>query len=178
MNAREQRLAILLISVILIGGGWLVFKRMSQWKSSIAAREIVLVSKKAEATALLSQKDFWKTRSEWLAAKQPVYPAKRADADNAIDELIRNTARDNGITIVTPQAEEPERLDIADSTSASMLISAKGPLEKMLRWLHGLQQPDAFITIKGLALAPDPEDPAQVEVTNLRIQKWYRNAAP
>ena len=178
MNAREQRLAILLVAVLVFGGGWAVFKRMSQWKASISSRESELVSKKAEADALLSQKDFWKTRSEWLAAKQPVYPAKRADADNAIDELIRDTARANGITIITPQAEEPEHLEAADSTSASMMISAKGPLEKMLRWLHGLQKPEAFISIKGLALAPDPEDPAQVEVTNLRIQKWYRNAAP
>ena len=178
MNAREQRLAILLLGVLLLGGGWLVFKRMSQWKTSIAAREVALISKKAEAEALLSQKDFWKSRSEWLAAKQPVYPAKRADADNAIDELIRETAKAHSITIITPQAEEPERLEAADSTSASMLISAKGPLEKMLRWLHSLQQPEAFITIKGLALAPDPEDNTQVEVTNLRIQKWYRNAAP
>jgi len=61
--------------------------------------------------------------------------------------------------------------------AAGIVVEAKGGLEKVLRWLHELQRPEAFISVKGMTLKPDVEDSSTILLTEARIQKWYRRPA-
>jgi len=89
--------------------------------------------------------------------------------------LIEESAKKAGITLLSRQQEQPE--EQPGVIAAGIVVEAKGGLEKMLRWLHDLQKPDAFISVKGMTLKPDVEDSAIIMLSEARIQKWYRNAA-
>jgi hypothetical protein len=174
MNARELRLAIAFIAILVIGGGFIVFTQIGRWKKNIEQREFALSLKKVEADELLLQKGFWDTRSNWLNEKQLVFTSRK-DADNAIYDLIEESAKKAGVTLLSRQLEQPE--EQPGMIAAGIVVEAKGGLEKMLRWLHDLQKPDAFISVKGMTLKPDVEDSAIIMLSEARIQKWYRNAA-
>ena len=42
MNPRELRLAIAFAAVLLLGGGFVAYKRLQSWKKSIETRELAL----------------------------------------------------------------------------------------------------------------------------------------
>ncbi|MDB6139185.1 MAG: hypothetical protein JWO94_2257 [Verrucomicrobiaceae bacterium] len=172
MTQRELRLAVIVMAMVILGGGWIVFSQMGKWRKSIDERDFKLSLKKTEADELLKQKDFWHLRSEWLESKQEIYPS-RNEADNKVYELVDQTAKKQGLTVLR-QLAEPEEL--GGMTSASVIVEAKGPLDKILRWLYDLQKPTAFISIKSLALKNNPEDSSLVIVSDLKIQKWYRTS--
>lgn len=171
MSQREQRLAMIVLAMLILGGGWIVFSQMGKWRKSIDERDFKLTVKKAEAEELLKQKDFWHLRSQWLESKLEPYPS-RNEADNKIYELVEETARKQGLTLMR-QLTEPE--EVQGMTSAGVIIEAKGKLESILRWLYDLQKPNAFISIKSLSLKSNPEDSSLVIVSDLKVQKWYRS---
>ena len=72
MNAREQRLAIALVAILLLGGGWIAFAKMVKWKKDLEEREHQLSLRRTEAEELIKTKDFWTARSQWLESKQPI----------------------------------------------------------------------------------------------------------
>ena len=160
------------MAMVILGGGWMVFSQMGKWRKSIDERDFKLSLQKTEADELLKQKDFWHLRSEWLETKQEVYPS-RNEADNKVYELVEQTAKKQGLTILRQLAEPEEQQGM---TSATVIVEAKGPLEKVLRWLYDLQTPTAFISVKSLALKSNPEDTSLVIVSDLKVQKWYRSA--
>jgi len=170
MNPREQRLAMIVMALFLCGGGWIVFAQMGKWRKGIDERDFKLSLKKTEAEELLKQKDFWHARAEWMQQKQEVYPS-RNEADNKIYELVDQSAKKQGLTVLRQLAEPEEQPGMV---AASVIVEAKGPLEKVLRWLYDLQKPAAFISVKGMSLKSNPEDTSVVIVSDLKIQKWYR----
>jgi hypothetical protein len=176
MNPRELKLAIALAAIFLIGGGMLIFKRMGRWKQDIEKREQTLLVRKADSDALLQMQSFWEQRAVWLDEKQPPWPGN-TQADSAMAALIRESAQTSGITLISRQQEPPITDPTTGMSAASVRVEVKGSMDKILRWLYGLQKnPDAFISVKGMSLSPNQEDSSVVEITNMLIQKWYRPA--
>lgn len=180
MNPRELRLALALMALLIAGGGALVFAKMGKWKKDIERRETQLANDQAVAEELLRQRDFWKARSDWLAASQPVWNDRKS-ADDELYKMVTQSAQKEGVTLLGTQQENPE--PGPGLMAAGLLVAeAKGPMAKILRWLTHLQMPeghqtcDNFVSIKGLTLKPDPEDTAIVHISDFRIQKWYRAA--
>ena len=180
MNPRELRIALALTVILIAGGGALVFAKMGKWKQAIEQKEAQLTNDKAVAEELLKQQDFWKTRSEWLAAKQPVWTSRKS-ADDELYKLVNESAQKEGVTLLGTQQVNPEQLP-GVMAAGLVIAEAKAPMGKMLRWLTHLQMPeghdtaDSFISIKGLTMKPDPEDTAIVHVSDFHIQKWYRTS--
>jgi type II secretory pathway component PulM len=175
MNAREQRLLMAFGLLILLGAGFIGYKLMASWMKKIQDSEQQLSLRKVEADELLLQEDFWTQRSQWISEKQPKYISQK-DSDNALADLIVETAKQQGITLGARSQEQPE--PHGTSTAIAVTITeAKGPYDKMLRWLHSLQRPEAFLAITGLTLKPDAEDTKLLYATDMRVQKWYRIAA-
>lgn len=169
MTAREQKLAIGLTAITLIGGAFLGLRQLQAWKARVDVRAISLATRRAEAQELMSTKEIWQKRSEWLAEKQPEF-TKRSDADLDLLNLIRESAAKFDVT-VQPQPTDP--IERAGLTSANMLVAAKGDFKSVMQWLHAIQEPAAFISISSLALLPDEQDTTQVNAT-INIQKWFR----
>lgn len=181
MNAREQRLAIALVAILLLGGGWIAFAKMVKWKKDLEEREHQLSLRRIEAEELIKTKDFWTARSQWLESKQPIWTSQRA-ADDELNKIISESSKKEGVTVLASLQQEPVQQDGLWASGISLEV--KGPYEKTLQWLHRLQTPDghptydSFVSIKGLALKPDVEDPTKIHIQDLHIQKWYREANP
>lgn len=178
MNPRELRLALALLAVIIGGGGVLAFAKMGKWKKDIERRENQVANDKAVAEELLRQRDFWKARSDWLAASQPVWTSRKA-ADDELHKLVTESAQKEGVTLLGTQQENPEQQP-GVMAAGLVVAEAKAPIAKILRWLSHLQMPeghqtcDNFVSIKGLTMKPDPEDTTIVHISDFHIQKWYR----
>ncbi len=177
MNQRELRLFIALAAILVIGGGWVVFKRLGAWKTKLESRELALAQRKVEAEGLLSQKDFWKVRSEWLNRSQPEYK-NRNEADNELLTFVKESAKGHSVDLTLAQLDQPEPQ--TGVIAATMTVDAKGEYAKMWEWLHSLQSnPEKFISVRNIEVRPNLEDTKILEVTELRIQKWFRaTAAP
>jgi hypothetical protein len=172
MNQREIRLAIALIAILVLGGGWVVFNRLGGWKTSLERREVALAQRKLEADGMLAQRDFWTVRSEWLNAHQKDY-TKRNDADTELLNLLRDSAQTHDITLSLSQLGDPA--DAPGVRAATITVDANGEYAKVWRWLHALQaDPTSFISIQGLTIKPNVEDTKRLEVSDLRLQKWFR----
>ncbi len=178
MNPRELRLALVFVALLIGGGAALLFAKMGKWKKDIERREYQLSLKKVEAEELLRQQSFWKTRSAWLTTQQPVWSSRKS-ADDELNKLVTESAQKAGVVLLGTQQVNPEQQN--DLMAAGLVVAeAKGPMEKILRWLTHLQMPeghptcDSFISVKGLTMKPDPEDTAIVHVSDFHLQKWYR----
>ena len=179
MNAREQRLLMAFGCLLLLGLGFIGFKVLTRWKLTIEDREQKVTNRRVEAEELLSQKDYWMQRAEWITQKQPTYRSQK-EADNELETLVVDSSKQHGVSVGARAQEQP--VPMGSSTSVAITITeAKAPYEKMLRWLHALQHPESFVAITAITLKPDAEDTSQLYATDIRIQKWYRNedaAAP
>jgi hypothetical protein len=180
MNAREQRLALAFLAVLVIGGGWLAFMKMARWKKDIESREHDVALRRIQAEELIKQKDFWNARSSWLAEKQPTWVSQRA-ADDEMNKLITESAKKEGVTVLASLQQEP--VQESGLWASGITVEVKGPYDKTLQWLHRLQSPeghetyDAYVSIKSLSLAPDVEDGTLIHLKDLHLQKWYRDAS-
>jgi hypothetical protein len=173
MTKREQGLAIG-FGLILIGGGAFVgLTQLKAWKQRVDQRSITLEERQREVDDLLAEQNSWEQRSAWLAEKQPQYTTS-GEADVKLLDLIRDTAASHNITVQIQPQERSERPGMISSTT---LVEAKGDLAAILKWLHALQEPNAFISIPSLAIAPNEEDISQV-IVNMMVQKWFRLPPP
>ncbi|MDZ4287199.1 MAG: hypothetical protein U0984_04535 [Prosthecobacter sp.] len=169
MTKREQRLALGFGVVMIAGGAFVGLTQLKAWKQRVDVRSLALDTRRAEAHELLAEKDSWEQRSAWLQQKQPMY-TKRSEADLTVLNLIRDSASSHSVTVQVQPMEPSERPGM---TSSSMTVEAKGDLAAVLKWLHGIQEPNTFISIPALSMVPNEEDTSQV-IVNMTVQKWFR----
>lgn len=170
MTASEQRLALGLGAVVILGGAFIGLTKLKSWKQTVDARAIEVESRRLEADDLMAQKDFWNERFTWLTEKQPLF-TRRGEADNGFLEQLEASALAHSVKLVQIQPIEPaERAGLVSST---FTIQAEGDWEAVNRWLHDLQKPDAYISIPTLVMTPNEEDSANV-VVKMNVQKWFR----
>lgn len=172
MNTREKRLMIGLLVVLLGGVAYLGFDQLNAWKRRLDADVRKLDVARAEAEDMLSQEGLWKERAAWLTKTEPSF-GNRKDAELALLNLIQESAGKHSVKIVKNQPSEP--VDLGDMIAASMIVDCQADLEKVLEWLHELQQPSAFLSIPTLRLLPDQEDTSKVLIS-INVQKWFRKA--
>jgi hypothetical protein len=170
MTASEQRLGLGLISVVVIGGAFLGLTKLKTWKQAVDTRALEVESRRTEADGLLAQKEFWNERFGWLTEKQPIY-TRRGDVDGSFLVHIETMASTHGVSVKQIQPLEPsERAGLISST---FTVQAQADWLTMNKWLHDLQQPEAFISIPTLTMTVNDEDTTQVVVT-MNVQKWLR----
>ena len=172
MNTREKRLMIGLVVLLLGGVAYLGFDRLNGWKKRLDVEARQFEAAKAEAADMLSKEKLWQERAAWLSKTEPAF-ANRKDAELALINLIQESAGKHSVTILKNQPTDP--LDLDDMIAATMIVDGKADLEKVLEWLHDLQQPSAFLSIPSLRILPDQEDTSKVLIS-INLQKWFRKA--
>ncbi len=170
MNSREKNLMIGLLVVLLGGVAYLGFDQLNGWKHRLDVEQRQLGVAKAEAEDMLSQESLWKERAAWLVQTEPSF-GNRKDAELALINLIQDSAGKHSVKIVKNQPSEP--VDLEDMIAATIIVDASADLEKVMEWLHDLQQPSAFLSIPSLRLMPDQEDTSKVLIS-INLQKWFR----
>lgn len=170
MTASEQRLALGLGAVVVLGGAFLGITKLRSWKQAVDVSSLEMQSRKFEADDLMGQKDFWQQRFGWLAEKQPLF-TQRGEIDNLFLDVLQSSADEHGVNLEQIQPREPsERNGIISSTFS---IVASADWTTLNRWLHDLQKPDAFISIPLITMSVKEDDTSMV-VVSMNIQKWFR----
>lgn len=174
MTGNEQRLALGLGAVVILGSAFIGLTKLKSWKQVVDARSLEVETRRMEADALLAQKEFWNQRFTWLTEKQPTF-TRRGEVDNGFLEQLEESAKAFGIKL--PQIQPVEGGERPGLVSSTFQIQANGEWEPINKWLYSLQKPDAYISIPSLTMVPDAEVNEQVVVT-MSIQKWFRLPAP
>lgn len=170
MTASEQRLALGLGAVIVLGGGFIGLSKLRAWKQTVDLTSIEVQTRRMEADDLLAQKEFWNQRFTWLTESQPVFTLQ-GEVNNSFLTQLETSASEHGVTLLQRQPIVPsERIGLISST---FTIRASADWESMNQWLHSLQKPDAYISIPTLVMSPNDDDTSMVTV-DMNIQKWFR----
>lgn len=170
MTANEQRLALGLGAVVVIGGAFIGLTKLKSWKQSVDVRSIEVETRRLEAEDLLAQKEFWNERFTWLTEKQPLF-TRRGEVDRVFLEQLEASADSHQIKLPKIQPIEPsERAGIVSST---FNLEAHGGWKEINEWLHDLQKPESYISIPSMTMTVNNDDTTQI-IVNLNIQKWFR----
>ena len=169
MTQSEQRLAIGFSVVVIIGGAFIGFTQLKNWKQRVDLRTYDIRAQQQEANDLIAQADVWEARSTWLLEKLPPF-TKRGEADLILLNLVRDSSSQHSIATQTQPIQPSEK---AGMVSASMAVEAKGELSNILKWLHSIQEPTSFINVPTLTMLNNEENPDEV-IVNLTVQKWFR----
>jgi|GEM_PF-858435 len=170
MTASEQRLALGLGAVVVLGGAFIGLTKLKAWKERVDARSIEMETRRMEADELMAQKDFWNQRFTWFTDNQPLF-TRRGEVDGRFLEYLEALAGAHGVKL--PQIQPIEPSERAGLVSSTFTLEARADWESMNKWLHDLQKPNAYISIPTLTMTPNDEDTTQV-IVNMNVQKWFR----
>ncbi|MCB1061341.1 MAG: hypothetical protein KDN20_00305 [Verrucomicrobiae bacterium] len=170
----SEKLLLTLFAVLLLGGGALVMWDLYRDKrDALSDERDLLTLEMVEIEALLEERDLWMERADWLEENQPPY-ASRDQIDNAIFEDAQAVNAD-GVT--TSAIQLLDAVETPHYVEASVSLTATGTVEDVFGWLHELQRPEEFRSIRRLEVGSDPEDDALI-VCDLELSRWYANRKP
>lgn len=170
MTVRERTLALGFVSILLAGGTLLGALKLKAWKQRVDDAEYDLTLLRTEAEILMSQKDLWLERAEWIGGKQPEFKTRR-DSDTELNKIVQDSMANRNVEVVQNQPSDPTELP--DLFASTMMVQGRADFTSAMSWLYDLQQPGSFVSIPSIAITPNDEDTAQVNIS-LVLQKWYR----
>lgn len=170
----SERLLLTLFAVLLLGGGALVMWNLyGDRRDALEIEKDGLILELVEIDDLLEERDLWLKRADWLEANQPPY-ASRDQIDNAIFEDAQAI---NAVGVTTSGIQLLDAVETPHYVEASVSLTAKGTVEDVFGWMHELQRPEEFRSIRRLTVSSDPEDDALI-VCELELAHWYANRTP
>jgi hypothetical protein len=170
MTVRERTLALGFVSILLAGGTLLGALKLKAWKQRVDDAEYDLTLLRTEAEILMSQKDLWLERAEWIGGKQPEFKTRR-DSDTELNKIVQDSMANRNVEVVQNQPSDPTELP--GLFASTMMVQGRADFTSAMSWLYDLQQPGSFVSIPSIAITPNDEDTAQVNIS-LVLQKWYR----
>ena len=170
LTAKEQKLLFLLVGALFVllnvVGLQAFLNRQRLLQSNIAQLRTQL----DEHRSILSGKDYWEERGNWLEANQPVDDVTTVEDDTKFTEFVEVSAKNSGLEYTRRGGGPmPPRGSIAEVYDAS---TVKGPMEALVKWLSELQKPKEFRVIKQLRIK-STEKPPDV-VCDVEVARWYR----
>lgn len=169
LTAKEKKLLAGLLAALFVllnaVGLQALLNRQRALQGSIAG----LRSRLEEGRALLMDRDYWQERAAWLDARQPSDDTTTTDDDAKFYEFVETSAKNAGLAYTRRDAGTQEAGDAYAEVFDSSQV--KGDMESLVKWLDGLQQPEAFRVVKQLSIksGEPPEVIAEVEVA-----RWYK----
>ncbi len=170
MTSRERTLALGFVSILVAGGTLLAALKLKAWKQSVDDAEYELSLLRTETEELMSQKDLWIKRADWIGGKQPAFTTRR-DADTELNKIIQDSMTTRNVEVIQNQPSDPTELP--GLFAATTMVQGRADFISTMGWIYDLQQPGSFISIPSIAITPNDEDTAKVNVS-LVLQKWYR----
>lgn len=170
MKPSEQKLLVILITVLAIGGGVIGSSSLLAWQHRLDAAERKAELDQMESAALLARAEEFAARSKWLEVHQPVAASDR-EADELVQHEVIDRATASGIEVKNWQFVEPTVNESCLQAGVSMIV--RGELAGVFRWLCAVQAPEKFFVVPDIKITPDKDDPGKV-VCALQVLRWYR----
>jgi hypothetical protein len=168
----SERRLMLIFGLIIVGALHIVIFRWAMGaKDALSSEVFRLQSAVDEYRLLLAEKDFWEARKQWLAA-HPFDEHHGRQSESQFAEDIQASLQRHGLTISSQQMKESSQA--GGLVEAQFEFSARGSLEKIIRWLGTTQQPGHHIAVRAFTLKR-LEDGDLMEA-RMRIGKIFRTA--
>ena len=172
LTQRETKLLVAFASlfVVLIGGG-LVWSGI-QSLSGIVQGNAELAQRVDALQTAVDNRSVWESRDQWLNEHTETFQSREDAAAallNHIEECARNADMQlTGREIV--EAPEPEAGSEGEAEpryfrTATIRVKVSDTQEKVLSWIHSLQQPDLLIGVTGEVIDAGEEFTAEIDVT-------------
>lgn len=116
------------------------------------AEELRLRGLLEEYNSWIAQAEIWKEREQWLLTHQPlVWNREKSEADFA--QMLQETVAAEGMQILGQRLAGSQ--EVGKFVESSIQMTIKGTTEAIIRWLHRLQQPGEFLSVRQLNLRLD-----------------------
>ena len=171
MNPREKRLLIATVVVAVLGLNYLVAMRLVSKNRRVKEDAHRIEMAVVEAESLLEQRDDWLQKSTWLDESQPLFSTVEAVETEILSSA--DTAQDHDLEILQKRFEPIE--NVGQSTRGSVSIKVRGEIKDVLAWLHHIQQPGQWQSVRKIRLEPGRDDISQLDC-ELTLDRWYRTA--
>ncbi|CAA9209999.1 MAG: hypothetical protein AVDCRST_MAG42-820 [uncultured Chthoniobacterales bacterium] len=168
MNRRERVLSMLVGGALFLLVNWLIW---SWLMGSLAQTRTDLATRKAARTQqslLLKERSMWEKREAWLKKQQPTL-AGPGEASTLLDQVGKIAGKHN-VLVENPNLGGVEATPTHQSTSVS--VETKSPWQPLVRFLHDVQQPEAFVVFESVNLAIEPSDPTMMR-GKFKIARWF-----
>ena len=170
MKANERRLLMLFLLLAVVLGGAVGVQQLRAWQHRLERRERDVQLSQLEAVTLLTEAPMWKAKGTWLSQALPVATSEK-DANEALFDMVQNTAKAAGLDIKGSILETVEKKDTYQQFSVT--ITVKGDLTSVMNWIYERQKdPGAFYVVPQLHITQDKED-TKVVNAKVRIMRWY-----
>ena len=168
MSRRERILATLVGGAVflllnLFIWSWLT-GTLAQARTDLAARK----SARQQQSVFLKERSMWEKREAWLKKTQPVL--KGPGEASALLDQVKEIAGKHNVLIENPSLGGVDSAPTHQSTSVS--IETKSPWQPLVRFLHDVQQPEAFVVFESVNLAIDSSDPTMMR-GKFKIARWF-----
>ena len=168
MNARERMLSMIVGGALFLLVNWIIW---SWLMGTLAETRNDLTGRKAarkQQSVLLKEKSMWEKREAWLKKQQPTLKGP-GEASTLLDQ-VKEIAGKHNVLIENPNLGGVEATPNYQSTSVS--VETKSPWQPLVRFLHDVQQPEAFVTFESVNLAIEPSDPTMMR-GKFKIARWF-----
>lgn len=162
LSAREQRLALITLAVILLGLGYVLGEsRYGAWREHRQER-VVLQRRQAAAEQLLERGGDPERRLAQLRETLPVYP-RGTDVTAQLLRRLQQVADEHDFLLLRREPE-PERA-IGDLFELAISCTWEGELSALVHFLYALQAQGAIVDVRQLTVAPVQGSPERLRGT-------------
>jgi Tfp pilus assembly protein PilO len=168
LTKSERRLTLLFLGLVFVVANVLALEAIIKKRRTLEREITRLNLEQREASAWMSDRDYWMKRKAWLDEKQPKLEVEGQESARLL-ETLQQSARQQNITISTQRLIDPKTTTYYREGSVQLEI--KGRLESVTRWLAQLQEPARFQAVTSLTLKSDTEPPKVI--VNLTVARWY-----
>lgn len=152
LSKKELRLLLLFSGTLFFAVNVIALKSYITSQRAVKADIARLTLERQNIDALLSDRDYWRERQEWLDANQPGLENVGA-AQGELIQALQSVARDRGITILDQTILEPVFQTHYQEIAVKLKLTAS--FEDMVGWLADIQAPDRFYIVNQLQLSID-----------------------
>ena len=186
LKASERRLLTVFLSLfaVIVGGFGIMF---AVRHFADAAGEVRALGERRDSLVqTLGESELWGERSRWIEEHIPTF-GSREDASTQLLDAVSQKAESVGIEvrnkqlITDPNATtnehpglgepaEPRRAAGIYFDRVAVVLEVDGDEEKIVRWLHEIQQPGAFMGVTHLTYSPTENGVR----CNAQVSLWFR----
>lgn len=177
LSVREKRLLFLCLAAVFLVGNLFAFREFNVRHKALKTELADLQEQVTTNRILLSDKEFWEKRSNWLDKNMP-YTASAGRAQGQLLEALQTSALDHELTVSNQTLLEPLALEHGNEVAVSLRV--RGDQEKMMRWLLTLQSPEKFQAIKSFDMELDTraQETTPQAQCNLTVARWFNPNPP
>ncbi len=170
----SERLLLSLFALLLLGGGALVMWDLYRdRRDALTDEREMLELEMVEIDALLEDREFWLERAAWLEENVPAFTSD----DQVSNAVYQDAQAVDAQGVITSGIQLLDTAEVAEYVLARVSLTASGTVEDVFGWLHELQQPESFRSVRNVRISPDPED-EELIICEMELVRWYAKQNP